>query len=840
MAEFYDYVSNGDGIAVQTTRTSKAEHAMKRLIPLVLLVFALAPSFVMGEGAWFYWNDFSGGLDVRTTQVDNPGNSMIVLQNAVTIDKHLEKCGLFSQISNTFSPNPVRALTSYFNDATQKRYLVAVAGDAGYVSEDGGYTFNMFFHTSGVTVTNGSKVVLFSDSGFVRRYRDMYFSGWVIKLPNGTYSVNRFGVSTNTAVDTVHLEISYSGTTAADTCHYELSPVIGGDHVDFTEWHHNLYIADGTNPIKVWNGTTFRSQDTIAISEDTVSSFRIDSVHTEACEYGIRWHFYIDQSFSHPTDDQVYQYGFSNYRIDWSDNDSAGVGDNFLYSKPTPMAYGYGNPLHYFAVEGMLDTAFGDLNGGVPRNVRKDSVVYIYKPSLQSDYVIIDSGSFEAITKIDSTASFYSPYPIVQRLYDFTDSQKTWSATEHNYNATYLTFVRPDSMGWRRYVFRCVNRVSSPAGTALRVQMTVNPRSTAYHNKWVADYATLPQRYWIVKDVGTITNSENMPSAAFVREQANVLWTAGFSDAPRQVWVSEPGTDSIFGDFIFDVHGERSDQINGIFDIQNYVIFAMGSGITQINGNTNETFGQSPLVYGYGVKGANSMFQFLSNFIGYGDRGFSLFGSGDPQEISAPIYPILRDSLNRAAIPKISGIDMRKGVLVSIPITTSTENNRTYWMNTTSGAWTQWTGIKAASFRVWSSPEGIDTLRIGSSDSGVVLSYKADYTNTVDLVVQTPFLTAGELTAEKQMQQYYVEAAFDYGDKMQVSFYADNNLATVVWTDTITSATPALRSAMYVRDAKAVVYGQSISMKVRSIATDTAVVKAIGMMLAPAREMRNK
>ena len=507
-----------------------------RLFPLFCLVFVLAPSLVMGEGAWFYWNDFSGGLNVNEISQAQPSNSMIVLQNAFTKGTKLNKIGGFVRRSNISAP--IKSFTSYYNDSSNVKYLLASTETELYASSNAGYTFTT-----------------------------------IISYPN-----------------------LWVGT--------------GG--LQFTEWHHKLFIANRKDvvfgvlqPVLIWNGTNF-----------------------------------LENSF--------------------------------------------------------------------------------------------------------------------------------------------------------------------------------------------------------------------MPSSAFVKEQANVLWCAGFADAPKQVWVSEPGSDSVFGDFIFDVHGARADKIMGVFDIQNYMIFVMGSGITQVYGNTNETFGQTPLVYGSGMKSVNSFFKLQSGFVGWTDNGFFFFDGGKVNHISDPIDPMLRDSVYRPSIQTICGVAWRDGLLVAVPFGWDIWNTRVFWMNTQTGAWTEWkgsstdllNGLSIGAFRVLDYPEGTDTLLWGTyqgmSGTPGIFSYKKDYDSLTDMIAQTPFIDAGEATAEKQLQQYYVDAAFDYGNGLKVSFYKDYNMTTALWVDTILSITPASRSAIYITDCKASVYGKNISMRVQSLHADTTVISRMGMMLAPAREVRDE
>lgn len=800
----------------------------------IIFVFGVGTPELLGQSDWIWLSDFSGGLNTVDAPTQLKETEALVLRNAVIDSKRMQKRRAFTQASSKFADDGVRALYRYYNGISKQFQIIAIAGNAGYVSTDDGVTFAMFYTDSGVTVTNGSLAVVAPDSGSFRKYRDLYMSGWKIKLPDGVYTVSSWTISADADPDTLYLEIPYTGSTGQSTI--ELSPYIGNGYIDFETWLNNLYIADGINPVKVWTGATFRHENAKRFFVP-IDSCKIDTLlRTDAPHWEFRG--VIDTSVHHPTVTEWENYTYGHYGLLWSDNDAVGVGDNFYYSKPTSMNSG-GYP--YFYLQTPFDTAFMDQQVEEPDthyNVTNSSWVYITLPKSVAAYSVVDTGSFEAIIRADSV---HISSTSKQFLFDYVDSAKSWTSTQYNYDATYLCFTDPSLPTTRFYNFRCYQRTSAPAVVALRVAMSnfayIYQGTTSEAVNWyVADYRTLPQKYWIVRlNYG---GSDVMPSSRFVRQQANVLWCAGFNDAPSQVWVSEPGVDSAFGAFIFDALGWDGDEVTQLFDIYNYIYTVKSNAIVQIQGNANANFSQNPVVYDFGLKSSQSMFNYRNGFVGYNEEGFFLFNGGQPQPISDKIFPILRDSINQQATAIIDGIDAGRFFVVACPFTSSTVNNRAFTFDLQTGSWQEWTGRKIGALLMNNKVTSGDTLMYGDSDSGVVWIYGREYDDNYDFQYVSPFITGSDPSMEKQTLRYLIEAGWDYGDSVEVSFYANDNLSTAVAKDTLISSTAAHRLTRYIADCDGAVIGSSVAIGLRSMTVDTLTVSRIGLQIVPIREIR--
>lgn len=770
----------------------------------IIFVFGIGSPESYGQSDWIWLSDFSGGLNLVDAPTQLKETEALVLRNAVIDSKRIQKRKAFTQASAKFADDGVRALYRYYNGISKEFQIIAIAGNAGYVSVDDGVTFAMFYTDSGVTVTNGSSAVVAPDSGFFRSYRDLYMSGWKAKLPNGIYTVSSFGISGDTDPDTMYLETAYTGSNGSAKA-LQLSPTIASGYVDFETWLNRLYIADGFSPIKVWDGHRFRGERAKR-GYAVVDSFKATSLYRPECNM-------LEVGCPTPTDAKWNEYADAHYCLVYSD--SVGTGEEV--SKPIPIAT--------ISAQKLV------LMGLSRWDIDTTQYVFVTWPAMTAyaDYEVVDSGSFERVVKVDSN--------LACQTYDYVDNDKSWSAIEYNYDNTMIVFSDPETEEW--YTFRNIKRASTPDTVSVRI---------SYDNAYIflgayngdqnldSSLTRQPRTYKIIRLLHA--NADIMPSSRFVRQQANVLWCAGFTDAPSQVWVSEPGLDSVFGSFIFDALGWDGDEVTQLFDIYNYIYAVKSNAIVQIQGNGNANFSQSPVVYDYGLKSSQSMFNYRNGFVGYNEEGFFLFNGGQPQPISDKIFPSLRDSINQQATAVIDGVDAGRYFVVACPFGSSTVSNRSFTFDLQTGSWGEWTGQHIGAIAMNNKVASGDTLIYADADSGVVYVYGRNYSDRFDLEYVSPFITGSDPSMEKQTLRYLVEAGFDYGDSVEVSFYVNDNLSTIVAKDTLISSTPAYKLNRYIADCNGSVIGSSVAIGLRSMSLDTISIARIGLNVSPIREIR--
>ncbi len=758
---------------------------------------------VNAQGTWDYIDDFSGGLNTFDLPNVVSKSQALVLKNGLVAGKSLSKRKDFTQIAAKFGSDGVRAAYSYYNGTSRVTSLVAVAGNAGYVSVDDGRTWTMFYTDSGVTVTNGSMAVVAADSGDFRQYRDLYMSYWIVKLPAGNYTVSSWAISGDADPDTMYLTTPYSGSNGSSKA-FQLSPYISDGYVDFETWMNNLYIADGFSPVKVWDGRRFRPERAKR-GYAVVDSFKANAILYPAYDCAI-----VTIGYPTPTMSKWTQYADAHYCLVYAD--STGTGEEV--SKPIPIYY---VTAQKFALEGMTRWDI-------------DTTQYIFvtwppDPSY-TDYEVVDSGSFERVVKVDSLYAC--------QTYDYVDNDKSWSAVEYNYDNTMIVFDNPATKPW--YTFRNIARSTGPDTVAVRITFDNRVSVPSYNGEQRIDSSLTrqPRTYKIIRMLHS--SYDNMPSAQFVQQQADVMWYGRLQDAPSRVIVSDPSTDSVFA-VEFDAGGEDGDVLTGLFPIFNYIYTIKSDGIQQITGNSEDDLQQSPQSYDFGLKSSQLFFQHRSSFVGFNDQGFYVFSGGQLELFSQTITNLIEDSLNWAQTAIMDGVDAGKYFAIALPYGSASVNNRTFTYDLRTNAWSEWTGLRVGCWLVNNKVSTADTLTYFDADSGAVYVYGREFDDDFDFVYQSPFINNGESSIEKNLNSYMIEGHWDAGDSIRVSLFVNSSSTAAVQVDTIVS-TGSGKASVYVRQTAGAVRGFDYSMKVESMTCDTMTLSRVGFNVTPTRELR--
>lgn len=768
---------------------------------------------VSAQGSWDYIDDFSGGLNTFDLPNVVSKNQSLILQNAVVSGKSLIKRKDFTQLATKFTNDGVRAAYSYYNGTSRVTSLIAIAGNAGYKSTDDGLTWTMFYTDSGATVTNGSMAVVAADSGDFRQYRDHYFTKWIVKLPDGLYTASSWAISADADPDTMYLTAPYAGGNASAQP-FQLSPYIADNYIDFETWLGRLYIADGANIVKRWDGTQFKYEHAKRYYP-ALDSFKVST--NEMVQLG------SFQVFLKSTLPSIGSYAAGHYQLVWSD--SVGVGEEI--TKTIPIAYMVVNP-HEATVGGNFVLA-----RGLKRyDIDTSKYIYITYPATTDfiDYTVVDSGSFDRVVKIDSTFGDYE--------YDYVDNDRSWSATQYNTGSTYLEFLNAPTKYW--YTFRNYQRATSPDTVAIRVRLYRGEvTNTAMNGGNLIDTSITKNQsinYRILRvNYGTYSPID-YPSSQFVQQQSDVMWFGKLQDAPSRIIVTEPSTDSVNA-VEFDAGGEDGDVITGLFPIYNYIYILKSDGISQITGNTEEDLAQAPQTYDFGMKSSQFFFQHRSSFIGFNDQGIYGFSGGSVEVFSQNISNLLEDSLNWSETDIMDGIDAGKFMAFAMPFGASSVNNRVLTFDLRTSAWSEWAGPRVGAWLMNNKTTTADSLLYFDADSGAVYLYGREYDDDYGFVYQSPFINNNESSAEKNLNAYLVEGAWDFGDSIKVSLFVNSQLTTPVQVDTIVS-TGSGKASVYIRQTTGAVRGFDYSMKIETISCDSMKLSRIGFNVSPTREFR--
>ena len=768
---------------------------------------------VSAQGSWDYIDDFSGVLNTFDLPNVVSKNQALILQNAVVSGKSLIKRKDFTQLATKFTDDGVRAAYSYYNGTSRVTSLIAIAGNAGYKSTDDGLTWTMFYTDSGATVTNGSMAVVAADSGDFRQYRDHYFTKWIVKLPAGLYTVSSWAVSGDADPDTMYLTSAYTGSNGSAQP-FQLSPYIADNYIDFETWLGRLYIADGANIVKRWDGAQFKYEHEKRYYP-VLDSFKVGNKEFVKLANG--------QAFFKCQLPSVSGYASGHYQLLWTD--STGVGE--AVSKTMPIMYMVVNP-H----EATIGGNFVLLRGLDRFDVDTSKYIFVTYPATEDfvSFSVVDSGVFHRVVEVNNSYGNY--------LYDYIDTLKTWTENLYNTGSTFLEFNNtPDKY---LYWFKSYKRTAAPDTISLRVRMYSGSQLQTQNNGGNAVHASIqsgdsiPYKIWRV-NYGSYSPID-YPSSQFVQQQSDVMWFGKLQDAPSRVIVTEPSTDSVNA-VEFDAGGEDGDVITGLFPIYNYIYILKSDGISQITGNTEEDLAQAPQTYDFGMKSSQFFFQHRSSFIGFNDQGIYGFSGGSVELFSQNITNLFEDSLNWSETDIMDGIDAGKFMAFAMPFGTSSVNNRVLTFDLRTSAWSEWTGPRVGAWLMNNKTTTADSLLYFDADSGAVYLYGREYDDDYGFVYQSPFINNNESSAEKNLNAYLVEGAWDYGDSIKVSLFVNSKLTTPVQVDTIVS-TGSGKASVYIRQTTGAVRGFDYSMKIETISCDSMKLSRIGFNVSPTREFR--
>lgn len=800
---------------------------MIRTIFLVVAWFFAMTLPLLAQGQWSYYNDFSGGLNLTNESTQLEDNEALVLRNAVIVGTHLEKRGGFTQLKTTFESlyGGITDLYLYHNAETHKRQVIAICAKLPYYLKldetDDGFTPMGTIETHMVNATNGEQKITFNaGEGDADAYDSLGFIGWTAILDGTRYIVQKFTYG-GADVDTMYLVTSFADTTGYYSL--EMAPLIFGDDVSFEIWRASLYMADGFSQMKRWTAESWTTQ-TRPEAWVKLDSFKVtDWGCVEPTEN--KWYMTVDNGTMSMEWTDVLNYYSADYCV------LLKFTSDTLY-KPIEIAYVDvgASKIHVTGIDTALAACADDTF------LDQAEYQFITRPAddeWASGYTVVDSGSFTSLEYLQRTGNSY--YDIIE----YGDNTADFDTANWDNGSYYITFESPDT-GTIWHYFWMPNLDSD---TALRV-VSSNAYSTVRQNRFGVDTSDcckvdtlLPVDYWIVRAYYRPVDY-TFPACRYVMQQGNVLWAAGFSDVANRIDLSEVNTDEEWDPSnAFVVHGYDGDEITGMFDIYNYAYCLKSAGIIQLTGNHIDNMAQSPTVYSFGLRSPNSLFRHRNSCVGFNQDMFFVFDGSEPSELSFKIRSVVQDSINRTHYKKINGVDAGTFLAFAMPFTSSAVNNRFYVLDVATGAWGEWTGIRAGAVNVIKSITGPDTLIYASADSGAVFTY-GGYDDAVDLEFISPFYDAGDPSLIKIINKYHIQAAFDFGDTIVATIYTDASLSDTVRQDTLTSATPASRVHDYIVECRGNVRGVKYALGIKSLSVDTCRITQFGFNVSMTRERR--
>jgi hypothetical protein len=181
----------------------------------------------------------------------------------------------------------------------------------------------------------------------------------------------------------------------------------------------------------------------------------------------------------------------------------------------------------------------------------------------------------------------------------------------------------------------------------------------------------------------------------------NVMFYAGFSASPSQVWFSNLGQpENLEADSFFEVRTNDGDRVTGLKAFNNQLVITKEKSFSKLIGNSADNFELVDLSQDFGCLSQRTILTKDSTVYWLDRKGILEFTGAHWQIMSGPIEPIFRRMNLSAAKEKACGVHhiSRNQLWWGIPVDGSTQNNLTVIYDYLVGAWTFFDGFNAASF----------------------------------------------------------------------------------------------------------------------------------------------
>lgn len=187
----------------------------------------------------------------------------------------------------------------------------------------------------------------------------------------------------------------------------------------------------------------------------------------------------------------------------------------------------------------------------------------------------------------------------------------------------------------------------------------------------------------------------------YIEVNQNVMFMAGFSNAPSLVWFSDVGTPEIIQpENNFEVRTNDGDRIYGTKAYNNQLIIMKERSFHKVIGDNPENFELVELSTQYGCISNKSVVEFRESLLWLDRQGVVEFNGSTWEIISTPVEDTFRRMNLSAAKEKAVGVHIpyRNQVWFGIPVDGSTQNNLTVVYDYFVGGWTFYDGFNPASF----------------------------------------------------------------------------------------------------------------------------------------------
>lgn len=202
----------------------------------------------------------------------------------------------------------------------------------------------------------------------------------------------------------------------------------------------------------------------------------------------------------------------------------------------------------------------------------------------------------------------------------------------------------------------------------------------------------------------------------------NIMFMAGFSGAPSEVWFSDVGDpESLQPENRFEVRTNDGDRVMAIKAYSNQLLILKERSFHKVFGDSADNFALVELSTQYGCISNKTVVEFKEKLAWLDRRGVLEFNGSSWDIISTPVESTFRRMNLAVAREKACAVNFtyRNQLWFGIPLDSSTQNNVTVVYDYLIGAWTFFDGFNPASFALMKSTLNTPTVFTGNY-SGVI------------------------------------------------------------------------------------------------------------------------
>jgi len=187
----------------------------------------------------------------------------------------------------------------------------------------------------------------------------------------------------------------------------------------------------------------------------------------------------------------------------------------------------------------------------------------------------------------------------------------------------------------------------------------------------------------------------------YLEVNQNVMFLAGFSNAPSTVFFSDVGApESIQPESFFEVRTNDGDRVLATRTYANQLIIMKENSFHKVIGDSPENFELVEVSTRYGCLSNKTVIEYEQRLVWLDKKGILEYNGANYDIISTPVEDIFRRMNVEAAKEKAVAVHeiYRNQIWFGIPIDGSTQNNMTVVYDYLVKAWTFFEGFNAASF----------------------------------------------------------------------------------------------------------------------------------------------